>query len=42
MAGRLKDRLNRGGDGVGFGLEDGAAAAFDLVGPARPYVGSQF
>ena len=33
MAGRLKDRLNRGGEGVGFGLEDGAAAALDLVGP---------
>jgi hypothetical protein len=27
MAGILKDRLNRGGEGVGFGLEDGAAAA---------------
>jgi hypothetical protein len=29
----LKDRLNRGGESVGFGSEDGAAAALDLVGP---------
>ena len=32
MGGWLKDGVNSGGKGVGLGLEDGAAAAFDFVG----------
>src|SRR5213078_1610382 len=31
MGGWLKDGVNSGGKGVGLGLEDGAAAAFDFV-----------
>ena len=33
MAGWLKDGLHLGGEGVGLGLEDGATAPFDLIGP---------
>src|ERR687885_327200 len=31
MVGWLKDGLNRGGERVGLGLEDGATTAFDFV-----------
>ena len=33
MVGWLEDGLNSGGESVGLGLEHGAAAAFDFVGP---------
>ena len=32
MAGGLKDCVNRGGEGIGLGLQDGAAALSDLIG----------
>ena len=33
MGGWLEDRLNSGGEHIGLGLEDGSAAAFDLISP---------
>jgi hypothetical protein len=33
MVGWLKDGLNSGGESVGLGLKNGAAAVFDFVGP---------
>src|SRR5436309_12769465 len=33
MAGWMENSLDSGGESVGLGLENGAAAAFDLVGP---------
>ena len=33
MGGRLKDRVDSSGVAIGFGLEDGLAAAFDFINP---------